>query len=652
MSDDECKKKIDCDEIEAKRAKRTDPFQLQTNKCIVYMLKSSLPIEQEEAEEMNHALNMCRECYQHFVELLGSLKSRMDYLTSAKMCDYFCDSIGLDESVAADDACCRFIGWRKIDPTTTGIDFLSTLDSTDADYDIWQLPANMSRSDHLNSIRRDLAQINKRPAEMSDAQLIEAFRTYNAQIFRFIAEPFEQMINEERKFRADSTSSLWKRQVSTMREMCDICNTTLFNGHFVCKACGFAVCFDCYRERAEAKKSDADALTGRDGYNWFYCKQLKVRDVRSLLKLLVDGQKSNEEEVRRFVKTSMKSIGNRVSHEPNNLDYVQFIPPIVLDRLNHEFEQLKLSTIMMMMDKEEKRKNEKKKSFTSEFGTGSAKFLVLDTSIDSFELQSEPNKDKEIQIDQMLFEEFNASWPNKKPVLIRNLHKRLDMNIWRPEAFNKEFGDLVVNLVNCRNHRLVANIKMEVFWNGFDNEDERLCDTKGEPMILKLKDWPNSEDFKNILPTRYEDLMKNSPIKPYTSREGLFNMASSLHDHFLKPDLGPKMYIAYSSAKIKKEGTTNLHVDISDAFNLMIHVSSDLKCEANEKIDPVTVSLLKSSQLYKLLKSSKCDDEQVNRFLNGELPGALWHLFHPKDADTIRTFLVAVSTLFLFRSWS
>ena len=90
---------------------------------------------------------------------------------------------------------------------------------------------------------------------------------------------------------------------------------------------------------------------------------------------------------------------------------------------------------------------------------------------------------------------------------------------------------------------------------------------------------------------------------------------------------------------MRKEGTTNLHVDISDAFNLMIHVSSDTKCDENEKLE--------STNLYKLLKSTKCDEEQLNRYLNGELPGAIWHLFHPRDADIIRTFLVTVSLFFV-----
>lgn len=45
---------------------------------------------------------------------------------------------------------------------------------------------------------------------------------------------------------ADKTVS-WKRVVQGVREMCDVCETTLFNFHWACKKCGFVVCLDCYK---------------------------------------------------------------------------------------------------------------------------------------------------------------------------------------------------------------------------------------------------------------------------------------------------------------------------------------------------------------------------------------------------------------------
>lgn len=42
---------------------------------------------------------------------------------------------------------------------------------------------------------------------------------------------------------------MWKRAVRGVREMCDACESTLFNMHWACHKCGFVVCMDCYKAR-------------------------------------------------------------------------------------------------------------------------------------------------------------------------------------------------------------------------------------------------------------------------------------------------------------------------------------------------------------------------------------------------------------------
>lgn len=41
----------------------------------------------------------------------------------------------------------------------------------------------------------------------------------------------------------------WKRVIKGVREMCDECETTLFNFHRTCEICGYAVCINCYNTR-------------------------------------------------------------------------------------------------------------------------------------------------------------------------------------------------------------------------------------------------------------------------------------------------------------------------------------------------------------------------------------------------------------------
>ncbi|XP_023254260.1 lysine-specific demethylase 3A-like [Seriola lalandi dorsalis] len=93
-------------------------------------------------------------------------------------------------------------------------------------------------------------------------------------------------------------------------------------------------------------------------------------------------------------------------------------------------------------------------------------------------------------------------------------------------------------------------------------------------MVLKLKDWPPGEDFRDMMPTRFDDLMDNLPLPEYTKRDGRLNLAARLPNFFVRPDLGPKMYNAYGliSTEDRKVGTTNLHLDVSDAVNVMVYV--------------------------------------------------------------------------------
>lgn len=98
----------------------------------------------------------------------------------------------------------------------------------------------------------------------------------------------------------------------------------------------------------------------------------------------------------------------------------------------------------------------------------------------------------------------------------------------------------------------------------------------GRSRILKLKDWPTKKDFASVFPTRLHDLMENIPFSQlfvsfltrirfnewiilgdYTRRSyiheginyhgGSMNIVERLPVGLVKPDLGPKLYIAYST---------------------------------------------------------------------------------------------------------
>jgi len=191
-----------------------------------------------------------------------------------------------------------------------------------------------------------------------------------------------------------------------------------------------------------------------------------------------------------------------------------------------------------------------------------------------------------------------------------------------------------VDLVNTKTGKTVPSQPMKWFWEGFEKVSLRPCDGQGSPMLLKLKDWPSEDDIASYIPKRFHDLVHDFPIQAYTLREGGLNLASYIPDNFLKPELGPKMYIAYGSPLYPEYGSTNLHMDMSDAVNLMVYVGIP---QDGNNTDTMREGL-------RAVDEAGCDIAMKNRIrVEGCRVGALWHIFHPRDADRIRDFLNKVT---------
>lgn len=107
------------------------------------------------------------------------------------------------------------------------------------------------------------------------------------------------------------------------------------------------------------------------------------------------------------------------------------------------------------------------------------------------------------------------------------------------------------------------------FFNGYSNAySDKQFDDKGWPQILKLKDWPPSTLFEQLLPRHGIEFISCLPFKEYTHPlDGQLNLATKLPQGSLKPDMGPKTYIAYGFNEELGRGdsVTKLHCDMSDA---------------------------------------------------------------------------------------
>ena len=159
------------------------------------------------------------------------------------------------------------------------------------------------------------------------------------------------------------------------------------------------------------------------------------------------------------------------------------------------------------------------------------------------------------------------------------------------------------------------------FFEGYENPARRVQSDPGEAESLRFREnWPSQEEhFAELAPSQYKDLMSNLPLSQYTSREGVLNLASRLPDCFVRLDLGPRLWGGYAKA------TYNLQYNVSDA----IHVNVDNRHNKSQE-----------NNVMDLLKSSGCDEELVKAAeSSSKRPGALWHVFQPRDAEKIKQFV-------------
>lgn len=225
---------------------------------------------------------------------------------------------------------------------------------------------------------------------------------------------------------------------------------------------------------------------------------------------------------------------------------------------------------------------------------------------------------------------FREGWKHGQPVLVSGIHKRLNATLWKADSFNQEFADHQGDLLNCKD-QVVSNSGIKEFWDGFEDITKRPKSKDGEPMVYRLKDWPSGEEFMALMPSRYDDLMKNLPLPEYSDPEGNLNLASHLPSFFVRPDLGPRLCCAYGVAASQDQdfGTANLHVEVSDVVSVLVYVGV---AKGN--------GVLSKTGVLKRLEEEDLDEGVRKRLKDSsETPGALWHIYLNRDMDKMRDFL-------------
>lgn len=448
-------------------------------------------------------------------------------------------------------------------------------------------------------------------------------------ILACIASQFCEMSQQELKISKNESTIAWKRSVQEVREICDVCETSLFNCHMTCKNCGTIVCIDCFEERESGivrwkPKTKADKRE-RDSFFWLKCPKSEKHDL--LLTQITTGN-------------ALLFLNQNIHKVCSCRDISQTCECLLGTKdglLTRSKKLLKEATDNEQKTEDELRKqmksrHRKKSPLIRNLGFAELNQIYLNvehvlTSQGRIVKIVEPSESTEC------YRLFQNQWEKGKPVIVANATKNLRQYTWSPVYFSQRFGAEKHVMIDCHNGNAINRVAMKYFWDGFSSVKKRLPLDCSEKCVLKLKDWPTSDDFANVMKSHFDDFMNAVPLSEYTSRNGKFNLARYLPEHFSRPDLGPKMYSAYAQNHPSTQGSTNLHLDVSDAVNIMVHVSRP----ADSHLAPKQYSI---SSIHEALVAAGADEIDKKNLLSGEkLPGAIWHIFPADKANEIRRIL-------------
>lgn len=171
-----------------------------------------------------------------------------------------------------DNISCRFLAFRQLKFTETGKLVKAGYpnpyeDFNDADLDIW-LPIEFKLT----------------PSNSDIEAAMKILKDAGTQFCKFVQDENEALkLNWPNTFRKREV--VWKKYVSGMREMCDVCKTTIFNYHWSCSKCGFVVCIDCFRTKLateELNKMNTKKEKVLNNQVWLLCFNKKEHQVDQL----------------------------------------------------------------------------------------------------------------------------------------------------------------------------------------------------------------------------------------------------------------------------------------------------------------------------------------------------------------------------------
>ncbi|KAG2262281.1 hypothetical protein Bca52824_069360 [Brassica carinata] len=506
---------------------------------------------------------------------------------------------------------------------------------------------NCSRCLHLNGL-----------IKTSNKELSSSERRHHLQYLISLMLPFLKKISESQSEEIEIEAKVQgilpsevnvNRAVSHCDERvyCDHCATSIVDLHRSCPKCSYELCLKCCQEIRQGSISERPEIK----------LQYVDKGYRYMHGLDMEPSSSSVSEEDGEAKPSPQwnaGFNGSITCAPKELggcgectlELKRMLPQKRMSDLEHKAETLLGSYILSprVLDCKcsalETDMRRKAASRTS----SSDNYLFCPDSLDVL-------KEEELQ-------HFQEHWAKGEPVIVRKALDNTPGLSWEPMVMWRALCENAADSSTSRSKMsqvkaidCLSNCEVEVntrhFFEGY---------SKGRayenfwPKMLKLKDWPPSDKFEDLLPRHCDEFISALPFQEYSDpRAGILNIAAKLPEGLIKPDLGPKTYIAYGIPDELGRGdsVTKLHCDMSDAVNILTHTAEvTLSQEQISAVKDIKQKHKEQNMFEEHGNGFACSQEEEELNMpeilsceNDETGSALWDIFRREDVPKLEEYL-------------
>lgn len=357
---------------------------------------------------------------------------------------------------------------------------------------------------------------------------------------RSVAERLLPMLKEELQH-VSTPPVIFRPRETDVRATCDVCMTSLFSSSWMCRSCGREACAECFS----------------------LIRALTYLPPNSQPHELAEQQTRREQHARTSPLTL--ACSRRIEHTTADFTPVSRFARAEIQEAISEMEKLISLPNQEVVDTTEPEVN-----WTYALSTvprNQDQESTLNGAVEGLVLMTESHPTRSINHEALTDEAFHRVWKEGDPIVATGILDKMKLS-WDPAYFVERYGDQQCTLFDCQSED-TKKLCVRDFFNMFGKYQDR------DARCWKLKDWPMSSEFKVMFPDLSNDFDAAVPAPSYVRRDGALNVSAHFPSNSISPDLGPKMYNALATLdNVGTLGTTRLHMDMSDAFNVMTYAAS------------------------------------------------------------------------------